>query len=119
MASREELLQSIHPGMHINKAFFLRIYGYELTWPGFAETAIKALEDAGCSKARSYYDSIVSEYEMGCQEQIRGVGKRYLEECKKRQKGSEEQRKERRRMSHQSWTELSEILNFQPTAKAQ
>lgn len=49
MASREELLQSIQPGMKLDKAFFLKIYGYELTWPGFAETAIKALEAAGLS----------------------------------------------------------------------
>lgn len=37
MASREELLQSIGPDMRLDKWFFLRIYGYELTWPGFAE----------------------------------------------------------------------------------
>lgn len=39
MASREELLQSIGPDMRLDKWFFLRIYGYELTWPGFAEAA--------------------------------------------------------------------------------
>lgn len=60
MASREELLRSIQPGMKLDKAFFLKVYGYELTWPGFAETAIKALEDAGCSNARNYYISAVS-----------------------------------------------------------
>ena len=37
MASREELLQSIRPDMTLTKAFFMRIYGYEITWPGFAE----------------------------------------------------------------------------------
>ena len=36
MASREELLQSIQPGMRLDKDFFMRIYGYELTYPGFS-----------------------------------------------------------------------------------
>lgn len=123
MESSKELLRSIRPGMKLDRAFFLKIYGYELTWPGFRETAINALEDVVCSRAREYYDSIIGEYEKGYQEQMEEVGKWYLEECKKkwekRQRGSEEQRKEQRRMRLQKWTELSEILNFQPTAKVQ
>ena len=42
-ASKEQLLQSIAPTMKLTKGFFKRIYGYELTWPGFADQAIKAL----------------------------------------------------------------------------
>lgn len=61
--TKQSLLQGIFPGMKLNKAFFLRIYGYEVSYPGFAETAIKALEDAGCNRARSYYDQIVASYE--------------------------------------------------------
>lgn len=111
MASREELLQSIQPGMKLDKAFFLKIYGYEITWPGFADTAIKALENAGCSKARDYYDSIVSEYEKGYREQIRKAGKWYLDKCSKKQKGSEEQRKEKKsRLSRE--TVSREILKW-------
>ena len=77
MASREELLQSIRPGMKLNRAFFLKVYGYEITWPGFQDTAIKALEDAGCSKAREYYDSVVGplghlqSHNRTCAEKIR------------------------------------------------
>ncbi len=33
MMSREILLDSIQPKMRLTKAFFLQIYGYELTWP--------------------------------------------------------------------------------------
>jgi hypothetical protein len=98
MASREELLRSIQPGMKLDKAFFLKVYGYELTWPGFAETAIKALEDAGCSNARNYYISAVSGYQWNYRQQIKSVGEWYLKECKmkreKKQKGSEEQRRQ-------------------------
>ena len=75
MPSREELLQSIHPDMKLDKAFFLKIYGYEITWPGFAETALRALEDAGCSKARSYYTSIVDAYERKRDEEPKPVAK--------------------------------------------
>ncbi|MBQ8188546.1 MAG: hypothetical protein IJZ44_02090 [Lachnospiraceae bacterium] len=63
MPNKDELLQSITPGMKLDKAFFLKVYGYEISYPGFSETAIKALEDAGCSKARSYYERITAEYE--------------------------------------------------------
>lgn len=75
MPSREELLQSIHSDMKLDKAFFLKIYGYEITWPGFAETALSALEDAGCSKARSYYTSIVDAYERKRDEELKPVDK--------------------------------------------
>ena len=75
MPSREELLQSIHPDMKLYKSFFLKIYGYEITQPGFAETALRALEDAGCSKARSYYTSIVDAYERKRDEELKPVAK--------------------------------------------
>ena len=75
MPSREELLQSIHPDMKLYKSFFLKIYGYEITQPGFAETALRALEDAGCSKSRSYYTSIVDAYERKRDEELKPVAK--------------------------------------------
>lgn len=84
MVGREELLQGIHPGMKLNKTYFLKIYGYEITWPGFKDIAISALESAGCSRAREYYDSIVSGYEKGYQGQIREVGKWYQKKCEKK-----------------------------------
>lgn len=73
MASKEELLNSIQPNMKLSKAFFLKVYGYEITYPGFGEVAIKTLEDAGCSKAQSYYDSIVTEREKIVNERIRPI----------------------------------------------
>lgn len=61
MASREELLQGIHPDMKLTQDFFKRIYGYEITYPGFAEIALQRLEVLGCSKARAYYDCVKAE----------------------------------------------------------
>ena len=63
MASRRELLDSISCDMRLDKSFFMKIYGYELTWPGFAEDALTRLEFLGCSRAREYYNRFVNEYE--------------------------------------------------------
>lgn len=83
MASREELLQSIHPGMKLSKAFFLRIYGYEISFPSFANEAIKALNDAGCSRAKEYYDNTIAEYEKKHDEEMKEVAAWCRKECKK------------------------------------
>lgn len=83
MPGKEELLQGIRPGMKLDKAFFLKVYGFELTWPGFRETAIKELEASGCSKAREYYDSVVGKYEKERQEQLKEAGRWFLKECDK------------------------------------
>ena len=79
MASREELLQSIQPGMRLYKAFFLKIYGYEITRPGFKDIAIKALNEVGCSRAEEHYNRIVSEYEEKQKEVFKSVSKWLIE----------------------------------------
>lgn len=89
MPSREELLQSIRSDMKLSKNFFMRIYGYEITWPGFADQALDKLEQAGCSKARQYYDSFVGEYEKKHDEQMKDAAAWYMGELKKQQ-GKEE-----------------------------
>jgi len=50
--NRESLLALIQPGMKLTKEFLKRIYAFEISYPGFSEQAIAALEAAGCSKAR-------------------------------------------------------------------
>ena len=47
MASREELLESIRPDMKLTKNFFMKIYGYEISFPGFAEIPLTELEKSG------------------------------------------------------------------------
>ena len=76
MASREELLQSIKPDMKLDRAFFLKIYGYEITRPGFKDKAIKALNEVGCSRAEEHYNRIVSEYEQKQDESIKPVAEK-------------------------------------------
>ena len=48
--------------MKLTWDFFKLIYGYEITWPGFADRALTALEAVGCSRARDHYKSWVSKY---------------------------------------------------------
>lgn len=63
VASKEELLQNINPDMRLTNNFFKQIYGYEISWLGFADQAIAALEAAECSHAREYYTDWVTAYE--------------------------------------------------------
>ena len=110
MASREELLQSIGPDMRLDKSFFMKIYGYELTWPGFAEVALQRLEIMGCSKARNYYSCIVAEYEHNREEELKEVASWYAEECRKEwdRKVGEQQRAEK--LDNMSTEELLTLL---------
>lgn len=61
-ATREDLMESLKPGMILRKSTFRKILGYEITTSGFADEAIKKLEDAGCSRAREYYTAAYTEY---------------------------------------------------------
>lgn len=116
MVSRQQLLSSIQPGMKLTKNFFMRIYGYELTWPGSADQALSELERAGCSKARAYYQQFVGEYEKDHDAAMKNVAVWYRKqvddeferrEMKLRKQQEVEQQKQ------QSWNQLSEILGYQ------
>lgn len=56
--NKESFLATFKPEMKLYANTFRRIYGYELTWPGFADTALTLLESLGCSRAREYYNII-------------------------------------------------------------
>jgi len=94
--SREELLQSIRPDMRLCKAFFLRIYGYEITSPGFAKIALGKLEAAGCSKAGEYYLRFTAEYEAKRESDMKEAAEWYVGELNKKwnRKEGEEKRKQ-------------------------
>ena len=83
MASRRELLDSISCDMRPDKSFFMKIYGYELTWAGFAEDALTRLEFLGCSKAREYYNRFVNGYEKEHEQQMKNVAKWYKKQGEK------------------------------------
>lgn len=82
MASRQELLDSIQPDMKLTKSFFMRIYGYEISFPGFAEIALSRLEESGCSKAKAYYQWFVDEYEKKHDEEMKNAADWYRKQLK-------------------------------------
>lgn len=84
--TKESLLALINPDMHLTKGFLKRIYSFELDYPGFAEQAIAALEKAGCSRARQYYESWVAEYEAAYNAEMKKVSDWYVKECEKRER---------------------------------
>ena len=84
MASRKELLAAITSSMKLTRAFFLKVYGYELTWPGFAEIALTKLEEQGCSKARTYYADIVAAYEQEHENDMKRVAEWYRKQLDKK-----------------------------------
>ena len=104
MASREELLQSIKPEMKLDRAFFMKVYGYEISFPGFKDIALKALKDAGCSRAEEYYSHFVNGYEEQKQEELYPVAVEYVKKLEaqweKKERKSEELRS---REKNNSW----------------
>ena len=75
--SKEKLLQSIGPKMQLMKSFFGKIYGYEIGFPEFAETALSKLEAAGCGRAREYYADWVDAYEREYSSMLKSVAEWY------------------------------------------
>lgn len=83
---KDELLHSFSTGMKLYKSTFLKIYGYELTYPGYAEKALSWLEMLGCSKARAYYSGVVAEYEYQHEKEMRGAAAWYRAQCENEKK---------------------------------
>ena len=114
MTSKQELLDSIQPGMKLTKNFFMRIYGYELTYPGYAAQALAELERIGCSRAREYYQRFVGEYEKEHDETMKNVAAWYIkQETKKR--GSDSawaMQQEKKQTRDASWSPLSGVLHY-------
>lgn len=109
-SSKEQLLENIGPEMNLTKGFFLKIYGYEISYPGFKETAIRTLEEAGCMKARAYYDEIIGEYQRQQDEAIRPVAAEYAKECNKRWEQKEKEGETKRSLREMDSRELLTLL---------
>ena len=95
--NRESLLALIQPNLRLTKEFLKRIYAFEISYPGFSEEAITALEGIGCVRAREHYISWVQKYESKRDAELKEVAHWYRLECEKqwekRQKEGEERRK--------------------------
>ena len=113
MPCKEDLLSSISPQMRLTMDFFKKVYGFELSYPGFADEALAKLEAVGCSKARQYYRDWVSAYEKEHNTVLKCVAEWYWKneegQCWKR---GDEVRRQKEQIKSQKWTELSRILGF-------
>lgn len=81
--NRKSFLSTFKVGMKLYRSTFLKIYGYELTWPGFAEDALTRLEMLGCSKAKEYYTCTVAEYEHKHEKEMINVAKWYRKQLER------------------------------------
>lgn len=78
-----ELLAAINPNMRLTRRFLRDIYAAGMSNPDFPDKAISALEEAGCSKAREYYETWVNGYESEREDMLRRVGHWYAEMSQK------------------------------------
>ena len=88
MQTKEKLLSSISPDMKLTADFFKKVYGYELSFPGFADEALEKLEAVGCSKAWQYYE----DWTAGCEKQqkavLKSVAEWYRQRCEQEWKNN-------------------------------
>lgn len=73
------------------------MYGYEISFPGFAVEAIQALKEAGCSKARKYYDMTVTEYQARNDKELRLIAKQIIKQSEVEWEQLQKEGAERRR----------------------
>lgn len=103
LPDRTSLLELIKPDMKLYKSTFKRIYGYELSYPGFAEEALRKLEKAGCSRAREYYASFVTDYEREHEKEMVKVAEWYRKQIRERGESlrKRQQETEQRKLSRE------------------
>lgn len=76
----EQLLNEIQPGMRLTRAFFKKVLGFEMTWPGCADEMLSRLEELGCSRAREYYETVRAEWKQRHEQQMKNVAAWYLKQ---------------------------------------
>ena len=121
MPDKGTFLNSLVSGMKLYKSTFLKIYGYDISSPGFADEALAKLKGLGCSKAEEYYKGIVSEWKEGRERMMKEAAAWYRKnsarEFAKGQKGGEGIRERETKSRSREWEQLSKMLDFQSTKK--
>ena len=88
VAARDEFYKRLKP-MPLTKEFFLKIYGFELTWPGTAERFLNRLEELGSSRARKLYAAVVADYEEKKEKTTQEVAAWYAEQLERKYSNKE------------------------------
>ena len=102
---REPFLHSFSCDMKLYRSTFKKIFGYDITTPGFAEDALTRLEFLGCSRAREYYEAVRSEWQQEHDVQMKSVAHWYKGQCENefenmKRKAVRESREELKKMSN-------------------
>lgn len=111
-----EHLAAISPDMRLTQDFFKKIYGFELSFHGYAETALTTLEAAGCHNARKYYKQWTESYESEQKKVLHNtaiwLGQQYDKHIKNEQKeGTESRRTQQTKLRSLSTQELEQLYN--------
>lgn len=109
--TKERFLAAFSAEMELPKSVFKKIYGYEISFPGFAERALSRLESLECGGARESYDHFVNEYEDRRREEMKSVARWYQDwyDGQYERKGGDELR-ERTELQKMSDADLIELL---------
>lgn len=92
--NKKAFLDSFSSEMKLFRSTLVKIYGYELTYPGFADIALDRLEVLGCSKAREYYNRIITGYEFEHEKEMVEVAKWYKKQLEK-ERGEQVRKRQR------------------------
>ena len=100
MASKDTFLESVTPDTKENEQFCLKVYGFNISYPGYAELVMQKLEGFGFFDARKQYQRHVKNYERKHNAKVKeattDIAKLFREE-RKRSKQAYEQRVLRRK----------------------
>lgn len=78
---RKPFLHSFSCDMKLYKSTFMKILGFDITTPGFAEDALTRLEKLGYSRAREYYETVKAEWQQEHDAQMKSVAHWYKGQC--------------------------------------
>lgn len=78
---RKPFLHSFSCDMKLYKSTFIKILGYDITTPGFAEDALTRLEILGCSRAREYYEAVKAEWQQEHDAKLESAAHWYKGQC--------------------------------------
>ena len=104
----------ISPDMRLTEDFIKKTYAASVTRPDFPDEAIAALEEAGHTEARRYYENWVQEYEEKRKIELREATHWYAQQCRKEARERERRVSESRRaiqsLTKKELTELCQRL---------
>lgn len=119
MNSKEELIAMIKPDMKLTESFFKAIYGYELTYPGFAEMAMIKFMAMGSKNARVYYKQFSEKYENEARQTFRNVGVWYIEQLERKweERKMKRERQQRKVEYYQNMTDKELLEKYEQLKK--